>query len=138
VTILRKEDLMVPALEVRFNFVVDDYEAVVHLYRDVFGLEVLEELDEQGGRGIILKVPAATLELVDVDHGGMVDEVEVGRRLDDRIRIAVKVDDLAEASRGVAEAGAKAMADPVETPWGDHNQRFRAKDGMQLTLFQSP
>jgi hypothetical protein len=30
------------------------------------------------------------------------------------------------------------MAAPVDTPWGDKNQRFRAKDGMQLTLFQSP
>jgi catechol 2,3-dioxygenase-like lactoylglutathione lyase family enzyme len=129
---------MIPAREVRFCFVIDDYEAVAHLYRDVFGLEVLEELDEQGGRGIILKVPAATLELVDVAHGEMVDEVEVGHRVVDRVRIAVKVDDLAEAGRAVAETGATALADPVETPWGDHNQRFRAKDGTQLTLFQSP
>ena len=30
------------------------------------------------------------------------------------------------------------MAPAVETPWGDRNQRFRAKYGMQLTLFQSP
>jgi predicted enzyme related to lactoylglutathione lyase len=117
--------------------VIDDYHAAAHLYRDVFRLEVLQELDEQGGRGIILKVPAATLELVDVDHAGMVDEVEVGRPVDDRVRIAVKVDDLAEASRAVAETGAEAMAAPVETPWGDHNQRFKARDGMQLTLFQS-
>jgi predicted enzyme related to lactoylglutathione lyase len=129
---------MIPAREVRFCFVIDDYEAAAHVYRDVFELEVLEELNEQGGRGIILKVPAATLELVDVDHGGMVDEVEVGRRVDDRVRIAVRVDDLAEASRAVAQTGATAMAASVETPWGDHNQRFRAKDGMQLTLFQSP
>jgi predicted enzyme related to lactoylglutathione lyase len=129
---------MIPAREVRFCFVIDDFEGAAHLYRDLFELEVLKELDEQGGRGIIVKVPAATLELVDVDHGGMVDEVEVGRRVDDRVRIAVKVDDLAEASRAVAEAGAKAMAAPVETPWGDRNQRFRAKDGVQLTLFQSP
>lgn len=129
---------MIHAREVRFCFVIDDYDAAAHLYRDVFGLEVLEEFDEQGSRGIILKVPAATLELVDVDHGGMVDEIEVGRRVQDRVRIAVKVDDLAEAGRSVAETGAKAMAAPIETPWGDRNQRFRAKDGLQLTLFQSP
>jgi predicted enzyme related to lactoylglutathione lyase len=130
--------MMIPAREVRFCFVIDEYEAAAQLYRDVFGLEVLEELDGQGGRGIILTVPAATLELVDVEHGGMVDEVEVGRRVGDQVRIAVKVDDLDEASRSVAETGAMAMAAPVETPWGDHNQRFRAKDGLQLTLFQSP
>ena len=126
------------ARELRFCFIMDDYEAAAHLYRDVFGLEVLMDLDEQGGRGVILKVPEATLELVDADHGGMVDEVEVGRRLGERVRIAVEVDDLETASRTVLETGAAAMAAAVETPWGDHNQRFRAKDGTQLTLFQSP
>ena len=129
---------MVLARELRFCFIVDDYEAAAHLYRDVFGLEVLMDLDEQGGRGVILKVPEATLEVVDADHGGMVDEVEVGRRLGERVRIAVQVDDLETASRTVLETGAAAMAAAVETPWGDHNQRFRAKDGTQLTLFQSP
>jgi uncharacterized glyoxalase superfamily protein PhnB len=96
------------------------------------------DLDEQGGRGVILKVPEATLELVDADHGGMVDEVEVGRRLGERVRIAVQVDDLETASRTMLETGAAAMAAAVETPWGDHNQQFRAKDGTQLTVFQSP
>jgi predicted enzyme related to lactoylglutathione lyase len=133
----RKEDHG-PARELRFCFVIDDYEAAAHLYRDVFGLEVLMELDEQGGRGVILSVPEATLELVNAEHGGMVDDVEVGRRVDDRVRIAVKVDDLQAASRAVTGTGGEAMAPPVDTPWGDRNQRFRAKDGMQLTLFQSP
>jgi predicted enzyme related to lactoylglutathione lyase len=129
---------MVPARELRFCLMLDDYEAAAHLYRDVFGLEVLMDLDGQGGRGVILKVPGATLELVDEDHGGMVDEVEVGRRLGERVRIAIKVDDLESASRDVLDTGAEALAAPVETPWGNHNQRFRAKDGTQLTLFRSP
>src|SRR3990170_1898452 len=97
---------MVPARELRFCFIMDDYEPAAHLYRDVFGLEVLMELDDQGGRGVILKVPEATLELVDADHGGMVDEVEGGRRLGERVRIAVQVDDLEKARRTVLETGA--------------------------------
>jgi len=124
--------------ELRFCLVIDDYEAAARLYRDVLGLEVLLDLDEQGGRGVILKVPEASLELVDPVHGAMVDEIEVGRSLGERVRIAVRVDDLEEASRAVADAGAEALADPVDTPWGDRNQRFRARDGLQLTLFQSP
>jgi len=127
---------MVPARELRFVFVTDHYEASARLHRDTFGLEVVKDLDGQGGRGVILSVPAATLELVDVEHGRMVDEVEAGRPLDDRVRIAVRVDDLALASRVVADMGAEAVAAPVETPWGDRNQRFRGKDGVQLTLFQ--
>jgi len=107
-----------------------------HLYREVFGLEVLIDLDEQVGRGVTLKVPVATLELVDVHHERMVDELEAGRPLDHRVRVAVQVDELADAARAVTAGGAEAMAAPVETPWGDHNQRFRTKDGMQLTLFQ--
>ena len=129
---------MAEARELRFAFVVDDYESALHLYRDVFALEVIEELERQGGRGVILRVPAATLELFDVRHGEAIDDLEVGRRLGERVRIAVRVDDLEEAARTVAETGAEPMAAAVVTPWGDHNQRFRAKDGLQLTLFQSP
>lgn len=108
---------MIPARELRFVLVFDDYEAAVRLYRDVFGLEVVMDLEADGGRGVILKVPAATLELADVEHGRIVDEVEIGRRLDDRVRIAVKVDDLEGAGEAVAETGAQPMAAPVETPW---------------------
>jgi catechol 2,3-dioxygenase-like lactoylglutathione lyase family enzyme len=129
---------MAQARELRFAFVFDDYESALHLYRDVFGLEVVEELEQQGGRGAILRLPAATLELFDVRHGDVVDDIEVGRRLGERVRIAVRVDDLEEAARAVAETGAEPMAPAVETPWGDRNHRFRAKDGLQLTLFQPP
>jgi uncharacterized glyoxalase superfamily protein PhnB len=129
---------MPKARELRFAFVFDDYESALHLYRDVLGLEVLEEFDQQGGRGAIVRLPAATLELFDVRYGDLVDDVEVGRRLGERVRIAVRIDDLEDAARAVAETGAEPMAPPVETPWGDRNQRFRTKDGMQLTLFHSP
>jgi hypothetical protein len=30
------------------------------------------------------------------------------------------------------------VADPVVTPWGDHNHRFVTSDGLQLTLLQPP
>jgi catechol 2,3-dioxygenase-like lactoylglutathione lyase family enzyme len=133
-----KECIKLLARELRFAFVFDEYEEAVHLYRDVFGLEVAMELDRQGGRGVILRVPAATLELFDVRHGDLIDDIEVGRRLDTRVRIAVRVDDLENAARSVGETGAEPMAPAVETPWGDRNQRFRARDGLQLTLFQSP
>lgn len=125
------------ASEVRFVFVVEDYDAAVRLYRDVFGLEQLMDLAGDGGRGVILKVPVATLELVDPEHGRFVDEIEVGRLTNDRVRIAVQVATLGEAAREVAQAGAEPVAAPVDTPWGDRNQRFRPRDGLALTLFQS-
>jgi catechol 2,3-dioxygenase-like lactoylglutathione lyase family enzyme len=128
---------MIRAHELRIVLVVDDYEAAAHLYRDVFGLEALMDLEADGGHGVILKLPAATLELADAEHGAVVDRIEVGRALGDRVRIAVQVDDLAEAAGAVSATGAEPMADPVDTPWGDRNQRFRAADGVQLTLYQT-
>lgn len=129
---------MIPVNEVRVVLVVDDHDAAAHLYRDVFGLEVVMDLEADGGHGVILRLPTATLELADAEHGAIVDRIEAGRALGDRVRIAVRVDDLVWAAEAVAATGAEPVAEPVDTPWGDRNQRFRAKDGLQLTLFEAP
>jgi len=124
------------ARELRFAFTFEDYDAAVRLFRDVFGLDTLMDLEEQGGRGVILEVPSATLELFDVRHTDVVDGIEAGRPTGQRVRIAVRVDDLGRAALEVAGAGAEPLAEPVLTPWGDHNQRFRLAEGFQLTLFE--
>jgi len=129
---------MAQARELRFAFTFDDYEAALRLFRDTFELEMIEEFHERGARGVILRVPAATLELFDVAYGRHLDEIEVGRPLDERVRIAVKIDDLEEATKAVVAARTEPEAEPVETPWGDRNRRFRTPGGLQLTLFQSP
>jgi hypothetical protein len=110
----------------------------VRLFRDVFRLDTLVDLEEQGGRGVILKVQSATLELFDVRHTDFVDGIEAGHATGERVRIAVRVDDLGQAALEVTEVGAEALAEPVLTPWGDHNQRFRLAGGLQLTLFERP
>lgn len=122
--------------EVRFSLTVADLDKALTLFRDTFGLEVSESFDVEAGRGVILKVPEATFELLDVGHAHMVDEIEVGRWLGERWRIALKVGDLSEAALAVTDAGATEMALAVETPWGDRNQRFKTSEGVQLTLFQ--
>ena len=129
---------MAQARELRFAFTFDDYEAALRLFRDVFELEMIEEFHEQGAHGVILRAPAATLELFDVAYGRHLDEIEVGRPLGERVRIAVKVDDLEGATESVIATGAEPQGEPVETPWGDRNRRFRSPGGLQLTLFQSP
>lgn len=122
--------------ELRIALTFDDYDAALRLFRDVLGLEPVEVLDGQGGRGVILDVPAATLELFDRRHGALVDEIEVGRMLDQRVRVAVRVDDLRQADEAVTAAGARPEAEPVDTPWGDRNRRYHTADGLQLTLFE--
>jgi len=41
-------------------------------------------------------------------------------------------------SERLIDAGAFAVNDMVDTPWGGRNRRLRAPDGMQLTLFEDP
>jgi catechol 2,3-dioxygenase-like lactoylglutathione lyase family enzyme len=125
------------ARELRFAFTFEDYDAAVRLFRDVFGLRTLMDLEEQGGRGVILSVPSASLELFDVRHTDVVDRIEAGRPTGERMRIAVRVADLDAAAEDVATTGARPQAEPVLTPWGDRNQRFRLAEGLQLTVFES-
>lgn len=120
--------------ELRFSFVVGSYDTALRLFRDVFGLEVIDQFEP--GRGTILRVPSATLELLDEEHGAFVDETEAGRKLEDGPRIAVRIDDLEEADAAVTRAGLHPVAGPVRTPWGDRNRRYRLSPDLQLTLFQ--
>ena len=74
----------------------------------------------------------------DRGQGRLVDDIEVGRPLEERVRIAVHVDDLDGAATAVMTTGTEPQAGPVDTPWGDRNRRFKTPDGLQLTLFQPP
>jgi hypothetical protein len=89
----------------------------------------------EGSKGVLLEAGSATLELFDEGQAAMVDEIEVGRRVAGRVRIAFEVDDSAATADELEEAGAERLGGPVETPWHDVNVRLVAPDGMQLTLF---
>jgi hypothetical protein len=129
---------MAAARELRFAFTFDDYETALLLFRDVFELETIMELDSEEARGVILRVPSATLELFDRGQGRLVDDIEVGHPLEESVRIAVNIDDLDEATTAVMTTGTEPQAGAVDTPWGDRNRRFKTPDGLQLTLFQAP
>ena len=123
------------AQELRFAITVDDLDAAVRVFRDAFGVAVREEFHHGDGRGVIMDVPEATLELFDATYTGHVDGIEVGRPTGERIRIAVRVGSLERAAEAVAAEGCMPAAEPVRTPWGDHNQRWKIPGAMQLTLF---
>jgi predicted enzyme related to lactoylglutathione lyase len=126
-----------PARELRFAITVDDLDAAIRVFREAFGLEVRDEFRHGDGRGVIIDVPTATLELFDAGYTDHVDEIEAGRALGERVRIAVRVASLEAAADAVAAAGASQEAGPVETPWGDHNHRWKIPGATQLTLFAS-
>ena len=66
----------------------------------------------------------------------MIDEVEVGRQVAPKLRLAFEVPDAAAATSRLVEAGAELIAPPVETPWRSLNSRLAAPAGVQITLFQ--
>ena len=54
----------------------------------------------------------------------------------DLFLLASEEESFGQAALEVTGVGAEALAEPVLTPWGDHNQRFRLAGGLQLTLFE--
>jgi catechol 2,3-dioxygenase-like lactoylglutathione lyase family enzyme len=116
----------------------EDFEQAVRLYRDGFGLPVEHAWETPNGRGVILGAGQATLELVDRPQAEYIDRVEAGRRVAGPVRLAFEVPELKAFAAALADSGAEIVNDDVLTPWGDHNQRLRAPDGMQITLFQLP
>jgi predicted enzyme related to lactoylglutathione lyase len=123
--------------QLRLVVEAEDFEQAVAFYRDVLGLPV--ELDLEGEAGehvVILEAGRATLELSNPAQVAMIDEVEVGRRVAPRLRVAFEVDDATTATDRLVDAGAELVAPPTRTPWDSLNARLEAPAGLQLTLFE--
>ena len=121
--------------ELRLAITVDDFGEALAFYRDALGLEMRDMWVAEGSRGALLEAGRATLELFDEGQAAMVDELEVGRRVAPKYRVALQVADSTAKADELEAAGAKRIAGPVETPWHDVNVRLEAPDGTQLTLF---
>lgn len=121
--------------ELRLVVTASDYAEAVHFYRDVLGLQEREAFSSPDGHVTILEAGKATLEIADPPHAAYVDEVEVGHRAAGHIRVAFEVADTAAATRKAVEAGARLIAEPVETPWKSLNSRLEGPGDLQLTLF---
>lgn len=124
-------------LQLRLVVETDDYEEAVAFYRDVLGLSEQEAYEAEGGaRVIILDAGRATLELANPAQKRMIDEVEVGRQVAPRLRVAFEVEDSSAATEDLVDAGATLVAPPTETPWRSLNSRLDAPAGLHITLFQ--
>lgn len=126
---------MTAVRELRIALTVENFDEAVAFYRDALGLTELAAWSSGEGRVIVLEAGRATLELLDQAQAGVVDEIEVGRRVSGGVRLALEVPDSEELAAGLVAAGAEQAGPAVLTPWGDHNVRLTGPDGMQLTLF---
>ena len=114
-----------------------DYDEAVRFYRDVLGLPVEGAFEADDGAHVtILDAGRATLEIADPAQKRFIDDVEVGRQVAPRMRVAFEVDDGEGVTRRLAEAGATVVAPPVETPWRSLNARLDAPAGLHITIFQ--
>ena len=126
---------MANVTELRVALTVQDFDQALAFYRDALGLEQLADWSSATGRVVALDAGRATLELFDQAQAESVDAIEAGRRVSGTVRLAVKVADSQDMAARLVAAGARRVAPPVLTPWGDRNARVQAPDGIQLTLF---
>jgi lactoylglutathione lyase len=121
--------------ELRLVVTAEDYDEAVTFYRDVLGLPERESYSAGDAHVMILEVGRATLEIASPAQADLIDEVEVGRRVAGKYRVALEVEDSAATTRKLAEAGATVIAEPTRTPWNSLNARLHTPGGIQLTLF---
>ena len=124
--------------QLRLVVETDDFEAAVTFYRDVLGLAEEEAHQDGEARVIILDAGRATLELINSAQKSLIDEVEVGRPVAPRIRVAFEVGDTATVGEELVNAGAEVVAPPTRTPWRSLNARLDAPAGLHITIFQEP
>jgi predicted enzyme related to lactoylglutathione lyase len=124
-------------LQFRVVVEVDDFDAAIAFYRDQLGMPAEFVVDSgNDARVIALQAGRATLELVTPAQRRLIDELEVGRDVSPRIRIAFEVADVDSATTRLIDAGAEPVAPPTETPWRSRNSRLDGPGPIHLTLFQ--
>ena len=131
-----------PVRQLRLVLTVDDVEAAVAFYADALGLPEFASFADPEGRVVILDAGRATVEITDRLHAEYVDRVEgverreAGAAAAGRIRVAFEVTDAEGTTRRLEAAGARVIAEPVQTPWNSVNARLDGPDGMELTVFE--
>ena len=124
-------------LQLRLIVEAEDYDEAVRFYRDVLGLTEQAAFEGEGeARVAILEAGRATLEIANPPQKRMIDDLDVGRQVAPRIRVAFEVADAAASTTELVAGGAELIAAPTETPWRSLNSRLDAPAGLQITLFQ--
>lgn len=124
-------------LQLRLVVEADDYDQAVAFYRDVLGLREELVVESKGGAKVtIFEVGRATLELSNPAQVAMIDDIEVGRRVSPRLRVAFEVADASAVTDDLVGGGAELIAAPTLTPWQSLNSRLSAPADLQITLFQ--
>ncbi len=124
--------------QLRLVVEAEDYDEALAFYRDALGLVEEESYQEGEARVTILGAGRATLEIVNPAQKALIDDVEVGRPVAPRIRVAFEVPDAESATRELEQAGAQVVAPVTRTPWRSLNARLDGPAALHLTVFEEP
>ena len=105
-----------PMMQLRVVITTGDYERLVKFYCAGLGLEPTAIFDNGGGRGLLLDMGHATMEIFDEIQAEAVDQIETGRRISGPIRFGLQVPDLTTAIERLLAHGATLVHPPVLTP----------------------
>jgi catechol 2,3-dioxygenase-like lactoylglutathione lyase family enzyme len=123
--------------QLRLVVAVDDLDAALRFYHDELGLPIEEAYDgDNDERVVILGAGRATLELANPAQKRMIDDVEVGRQVAPKMRVAFEVGDSTAVTERLTKAGASLVAEPTLTPWDSLNARLDGPGPLHLTVFQ--
>lgn len=123
--------------QLRLVVEAEDFDEAVAFFGDALGLPVEFEVASEGGALVVaFQAGRATLEIVNPAQRRLIDQLEVGRAVSRRIRVAFEVDDVAATTDSLVKAGASLVAPPTTTPWRSVNSRLEAPAGLQITLFE--
>jgi predicted enzyme related to lactoylglutathione lyase len=124
-------------LQMRLVVEAEDFDQAIAFYRDALGLPEEAAFEGDGdARVMILDAGRATLEIANPAQKRMIDDVEVGRQVAPRLRVAFEVTDATGQTATLTESGATLVAPPTVTPWNSLNARLDAPAGLQITLFE--
>jgi len=124
-------------MELRVAVTTSDYDRLVKFYCEGLGIEPTAIWSNGQGKGLVLDMGKATLEIFDEAQAEIVDGLEAGKRVSGPIRFALQVPNLDAAIERFLAHGAVLVHEPVLTPWGDRNVRMQDPDGMQITLYEA-
>ncbi|MGI5421853.1 VOC family protein [Actinomadura luteofluorescens] len=130
-------DDALPVRQLRLVIEAEDYGAAVAFFRDALGLPEQAAFSGEGdAQVVILDAGRATLEIANPAQKRLIDEVEVGRQVAPKFRVAFEVGDTRSVNDRLLDAGAEPVAPPTVTPWQSLNARLDAPGGVQITLFE--
>ena len=103
------------------------FDASLGFYRDVIGLEVVEEWTDAGHGAVLSAGGPARVELIDLPAQARVET--------DSLFIGLKVEAIEPLHERAQEAGCEIVREPADRPWGGRGFVVRDPNGVAVNIY---